>query len=253
MRKLVLLYCWYRWVEPRTWLLFYEGILKHTAVIPFRRWEYHQRYQNRARCFKNTGWTDENTVRQCVERWSQSLKYLHHHTWATGMACKEISVKNLANIIQARMEWDHGFRCLPSETGWTRQPYAGGIILTGGGSQLKHLIQLTGRNMLPVECKDRFPERAFIRRPYRGTGQTNVQHLYQYWIKYNDYENKTKQLDQKLSKLTAKAGIMQQEPAVEKLLKRNCDRWSSVKSGKHSWVLWILSRTTCSKCSSLII
>ena len=36
-----------------------------------------------------------------------------------GMPAKEISVKNLANIIQATNERDHGFCNLSSETGWS--------------------------------------------------------------------------------------------------------------------------------------
>ena len=61
-----------------------------------------------------------------------------------GMAAKEISVKNLANIIQARMSEILDFVSYHlKQVGLDSRSLNGGIILTGGGSQLKHLLQLT--------------------------------------------------------------------------------------------------------------
>jgi cell division protein FtsA len=61
-----------------------------------------------------------------------------------GMPAKEISVKNLANIIQARMGEILDFVVYHlKQVGLDSRALNGGIILTGGGSQLKHLIQLT--------------------------------------------------------------------------------------------------------------
>ena len=60
------------------------------------------------------------------------------------MPAKEISVKNLANIIQARMSEILDFVTYHlKQVGLDNKMLNGGIILTGGGSQLKHLIQLT--------------------------------------------------------------------------------------------------------------
>ncbi|HEX7691231.1 MAG TPA: cell division protein FtsA, partial [Sediminibacterium sp.] len=61
-----------------------------------------------------------------------------------GMPAKEISVKNLAGIIQARMSEILDFVTYHlKQVGLDSRALNGGIILTGGGSQLKHLIQLT--------------------------------------------------------------------------------------------------------------
>jgi cell division protein FtsA len=61
-----------------------------------------------------------------------------------GMPPKEISVKNLAHIIQARMSEILDFVTYHlKQVGLDNKNLNGGIILTGGGSQLKHLIQLT--------------------------------------------------------------------------------------------------------------
>jgi cell division protein FtsA len=61
-----------------------------------------------------------------------------------GREPKEISVKNLANIIQCRMEeiLEHVYFEIKN-SGLEKQLSAGGIVLTGGGAQLKHLRQLT--------------------------------------------------------------------------------------------------------------
>jgi cell division protein FtsA len=61
-----------------------------------------------------------------------------------GMPAKEISVKNLSNIIQARMSEIMDFVIYHlKQVGLDGKTLNGGIVLTGGGSQLKHLIQLT--------------------------------------------------------------------------------------------------------------
>jgi cell division protein FtsA len=60
------------------------------------------------------------------------------------MPQKEISVKNLANIIQARMSEILDFVSYHlKQVGLDSRMLNGGIVLTGGGSQLKHLIQLS--------------------------------------------------------------------------------------------------------------
>jgi cell division protein FtsA len=61
-----------------------------------------------------------------------------------GMPAKEISVKNLANIIQARMSEIMDFVTYHlKQVGLDNRMLNGGIVMTGGGSQLRHLIQLT--------------------------------------------------------------------------------------------------------------
>jgi cell division protein FtsA len=59
-----------------------------------------------------------------------------------GRPHKEISVKNLAHIIQARMEEivEHVYYEIRN-SGFEKKLIAG-IVVTGGGSQLKHITQL---------------------------------------------------------------------------------------------------------------
>jgi len=61
-----------------------------------------------------------------------------------GLPPREVSVKLLAEIIQARMTEILEFVSFHiKQAGLDNRMLNGGIVLTGGGSQLKHLIQLT--------------------------------------------------------------------------------------------------------------
>src|SRR5690606_21109535 len=69
---------------------------------------------------------------------------------------KEISVKNLAYIIQARMEEiiEHVYYEIKS-SGYENK-LIGGIVVTGGGAQLKHLVQLV-EYITGIDCRIGFP------------------------------------------------------------------------------------------------
>ncbi len=122
--------------------VFHDGMLKHTAVIPF------------------AGVNITNDIRlglgvlkaQAEQMKVQFGKALADEANASayitipglrGLPAKEISVKNLANIIQARMEeiLEHVLFHLKQLD--LDKKLHGGIILTGGGAQLQNLVQLT--------------------------------------------------------------------------------------------------------------
>lgn len=122
--------------------VFYDGILKHTAVIPY------------------AGVNITNDIRSglgVLRAQAEAMKVQYGTALAAeananayitipglrGLPAKEISVKNLAHIIQARTQeiLDYVLFHL-KQIGLDKRLY-GGIILTGGGAQLKHIIQLT--------------------------------------------------------------------------------------------------------------
>jgi cell division protein FtsA len=123
--------------------VFYDGILKHTAVIPFG------------------GENITNDIKMglgVLRTHAEAMKIQHGSALADaananafikipglrGLPSKEISVKNLAAIIQARMSEIMAFVTFHlKQVGMDNKMLNGGIVLTGGGSQLKHLIQLT--------------------------------------------------------------------------------------------------------------
>lgn len=123
--------------------VFYEGILKHTAVIPFAG-------ENITNDIKTgLGVLRTQAEQMKVQFGSALANEAKANAYITipglrGMPAKEISVKNLANIIQARMSEIMDFVTYHlKQVGLENRMLNGGIVLTGGGSQLKHLIQLT--------------------------------------------------------------------------------------------------------------
>src|SRR6186713_1126560 len=123
--------------------VFYEGILKHTAVIPFAG-------DNITNDIKTGLGVLRTQAEQMKVQFGSALSNeAKANAYITipglrGMPAKEISVKNLANIIQARMSEILDFVTYHlKQVGLDNKALNGGIILTGGGSQLKHLIQLT--------------------------------------------------------------------------------------------------------------
>lgn len=123
--------------------VFYEGILKHTAVIPFGG-------ENITNDIKTgLGVLKTQAEQMKVQFGSALADEAKANAFITipglrGMPAKEISVKNLAGIIQARMSEIMDFVSYHlKQVGLNNGMLNGGIVLTGGGSQLKHLIQLT--------------------------------------------------------------------------------------------------------------
>ncbi len=121
--------------------IFHEGIIRHTAVIPFGGNSVTEDIREGCSVMRNqaellkvrfgSALADENKDNEiiCVP----GLR---------GREPKEISVKNLAYVIQARMEEiiEHVYYEIKS-SGYEKKLIAG-IVITGGGSQLKHLSQL---------------------------------------------------------------------------------------------------------------
>ncbi|QJB35289.1 cell division protein FtsA [Chitinophaga oryzae] len=123
--------------------VFYEGILKHTAVIPYGG-------ENITNDIKNGLGVLKTQAEQMKVQFGYALAdEAKSNAYITipglrGQSPKEISVKNLAHIIQARMSEILDFVVYHlKQIGMDNKMLNGGIILTGGGSQLKHLIQLT--------------------------------------------------------------------------------------------------------------
>jgi cell division protein FtsA len=123
--------------------VFYEGILKHTAVIPFAG-------ENITNDIKTGLGVLKTQAEQMKVQFGSALPdEAKANAYITipglrGMPAKEISVKNLSQIIHARTSEILDFVTYHlKQVGLDNRMLNGGIILTGGGSQLKHLIQLT--------------------------------------------------------------------------------------------------------------
>lgn len=122
--------------------IFHEGILRHSAVIPFGG--------NVVTRDIKEGCTvlDKQAEKLKIKFGSALSEEVYDNLIITipglkGRDHKEISERNLALIIQARME--EILDCVYNEirkSGYERK-LIGGIVLTGGGSMLKHMDHLT--------------------------------------------------------------------------------------------------------------
>jgi cell division protein FtsA len=133
------------------------------------------------------------------------------------MAPKEISVKNLAGIIQARMSEIMDFVTYHlKQVGLDTRMLNGGVILTGGGSQLKHLIQLT-EYVTGLNARIGYPNEHLA----AGHIDELAKPMYSTCIGlilkgYNDYENKNKQFEESFRKVAVPESL-QQQPVDETL------------------------------------
>ncbi|MBS1782733.1 MAG: cell division protein FtsA [Bacteroidetes bacterium] len=135
--------------------VFYDGMLKHTAVIPYAG----VNITNDIRL--GLGVLRAQAEQMKIQFGMALADEANANAYITipglrGLEAKEISVKNLANIIQARTQeiLDHVMSQL-RQINLDRKLH-GGIILTGGGAQLKHLVQLT-EYMTGLSCRIGFP------------------------------------------------------------------------------------------------
>jgi len=122
--------------------IFYDNVIRHTAVIPF-----------------GGDVVTEDVKEGCtiIKKHAEELKVKFGSALANenrddevvaipglrGRAPKEITLKNLANIIQARMEEIVQYISFEINNSGFEKKLIAGIVLTGGGAQLKHIDQLT--------------------------------------------------------------------------------------------------------------
>ena len=121
--------------------IFQDGIIRHTAVIPFGGNSITEDIKegcsiihNQAELLKikfGSALASENQENEIV-----AIPGLR------GREPKEISVKNLANIIQARLEEIIEQVYYEIKNSGFEKKLIAGIVITGGGSQLKHITQL---------------------------------------------------------------------------------------------------------------
>ena len=196
--------------------VFYEGILKHTAVIPFGG-------ENITLDIKNgLGVLKTQAEQMKIQFGSALADETKTNAFITipglrGMAAKEISVKNLANIIQARMSEIMDFVTFHlKQVGLDNKMLNGGIILTGGGSQLKHLLQLT-EYVTGLNARIGFPNEHLSGSQIDELSKPMYSTCIGLILKgYNDYENKNRKLDANFIKV-AGTGIMQESPVESEL------------------------------------
>ena len=198
--------------------VFYEGILKHTAVIPFGG-------ENITNDIKNgLGVLRTHAEQMKVQFGSALSDEAKANTFITipglrGMQAKEISVKNLAGIIQARMSEIMDFVTFQlKQVGFDTRLLNGGIILTGGGSQLKHLIQLT-EYVTGLNARIGYPNEHLATGHIEELSKPMYSTCIGLILKgYNDYENKNKQFEEKFRRVEVPAALQQPPIPVDEIV-----------------------------------
>ncbi|MCI0921656.1 cell division protein FtsA [Sphingobacterium rhinopitheci] len=135
--------------------IFHEGIIRHTAVIPLGGNIVTEDIRQGCAVLRNQ-------AEQLKVRYGSALADENKENEVIcvpgirGRDAKEISVKNLAYIIQARMEEiiEHVYYEIKS-SGYEDKLIAG-IVITGGGAQLKHLVQLV-EYITGIDCRIGYP------------------------------------------------------------------------------------------------
>jgi len=121
--------------------IFQDGVIRHTAVIPFGG---------------NVITDDIREGCTIIRAQAEQLKVKFGSALASenqeneivaipglkGREPKEISVKNLSRIIQARMEEIIEHVCYEIKNSGYEKKLIAGIVVTGGGAQLRHIVQL---------------------------------------------------------------------------------------------------------------
>ena len=198
--------------------VFYEGILKHTAVIPFGG-------ENITNDIKTgLGVLRTQAEQMKVQFGSALAEEAKSNAFITipglrGMAPKEISVKNLAGIIQARMSEIMDFVSYHlKQVGLDNRMLNGGVILTGGGSQLKHLIQLT-EYITGINARIGYPNEHLAAGHIEELAKPMYSTCLGLILKgYNDYENKRKQFEIQFKKVNVPEGLQQQAEEDEEVI-----------------------------------
>jgi cell division protein FtsA len=199
--------------------VFYEGILKHTAVIPFAG-------ENITNDIKTgLGVLKTQAEQMKVQFGSALANEAKGNAYITipglrGMPAKEISVKSLASIIQARMSEIMDFVVYHlKQVGLDNKALNGGVVLTGGGSQLKHLIQLT-EYATGLPARIGFPNEHLAAGHIEELAKPTYSTCIGLILKgYDDYEHNRKQFEKEYKKVdvpeTLKKAIEEEESKIE--------------------------------------
>jgi cell division protein FtsA len=143
--------------------IFQEGIIRHSAVIPFGGNVITDDIKQGCTIMRNH-------AELLKTKFGSALAVENKETdivvipGLKGREPKEISLRNLSNIIQARMEeiLEHVHYEIKN-SGYEKQLIAG-IVLTGGGAQLKHMKQLV-EYITGLDCRIGYPNEHVSKAP----------------------------------------------------------------------------------------
>ena len=195
--------------------VFYEGILKHTAVIPFGG-------ENITNDIKTGLGVLKTQAEQMKVQFGSALSNeAKANAYITipglrGMPAKEISVKNLAGIIQARMSEIMDFVTYHlKQVGLDNRMLNGGVVMTGGGAQLRHLIQLT-EYITGLNARIGYPTEHLAAGHIEELAKPTYSTCIGLILKgYSDYEHNRKEFEKDYRKVEVPDNLRKAEPHHE--------------------------------------
>jgi cell division protein FtsA len=121
--------------------IFQDNIIRHTAIIPYGGNIITEDIKTAFNIMKNHAEIlkqklGSSLASACADNEIVSIPGIR------GREAREISVKNIAKVIQARVSEILDLVYYEIKSSGMENKLAGGIVLTGGGSQLKHIAQL---------------------------------------------------------------------------------------------------------------
>lgn len=122
--------------------VFHDGILMHTAVIPFAGCNVTEDIKKGLGVLKNQAEAMKVQFGSVLPAEANPDAYITI-PGIRGLPSREIKVQNLASIIEARVAEIIEFVQFQLKQNNLHHKLHGGIILTGGGSMIKHVVQLT--------------------------------------------------------------------------------------------------------------
>lgn len=143
--------------------IFQDGIIRHTAVIPFGGNVITEDIKTGCTIMKNQAELLKTKFGSALGGENKDNEIVCI-PGLRGRDPKEISLRNLANIIQARMEEiiEHVYYEIKN-SGYEKH-LIGGIVVTGGGSQLRHITQLI-EYTTGMDCRIGYPNEHLSKAP----------------------------------------------------------------------------------------
>ena len=121
--------------------IFHEGIIRHTAVIPFGGNVITEDIKEGCSIMKGKAEKVKQQFGSAVASETQE-NVVVSIPGLKGRPAREITLRNLSSIIQARMEEIIELIHFEIKNSGYEKKLIGGIVVTGGGSQLDHITQL---------------------------------------------------------------------------------------------------------------
>ncbi len=172
--------------------IFQDGIIRHTAVIPFGGNIISEDIKKGCSILKNQAEALKKKFGSAIANENKENEIVCI-PGLRGRDPKEISLKNLANIIEARVSEIIEHIYFEIKNSGYEKELIGGIVVTGGGSQLKHITQLF-EYITGLGCRIGYPNEHIQKAPnediVKPTYSTGV------GLVMKGYENTSRQLEE---------------------------------------------------------